>query len=262
MLLLVFTPPAPQQSPWGVVYCSMGSPHSHFSSVQLSSSVVSNSLGPHGLQHTRLSCPSPTPGVYSDSCPSSRWCHPTISPSVIPFSSCPQSFPASGSFPNESVLCIRWPKYWSFSFSISPPDEYSGLISFRMDWLDLLAVQGPLKSLLQHHSSKASILQRSAFFLVQLSHAYMTTGKTSNPWCLWHFLLIKMGGGIFLSQVFVAVWTFSSCDERMLLSRCSARFLIEVASVVLGHGLLTIGSVVVVHGVRYPVACAIFQDQG
>ena len=89
-----------------------------------------------------------------------------------------QSFPASGFFSNESVLCIRWPKYWSFSFNISPSNEYSGLISSRMDWLDLLAVQGTLKSLLQHHYSKASILQHSAFFIVQLSHLYMTTGKT------------------------------------------------------------------------------------
>ena len=96
---------------------------------------------------------------------------------LIPFSSCPHSFLASGSFPNESVLPIRWPKYWSFSFSISHSNEYSGLISFRMDWLDLLAVQATLKSLLQHHSSKASILQHSAFFIVQLSHPRMTTGK-------------------------------------------------------------------------------------
>ena len=81
-------------------------------------------------------------------------------------------------FSNESVLCIRWPKYWSFSFNISPSNEHPGLISFRMDWLDLLAVQGPLKSLLQHHSSKASILWCSAFFIVQLSHPYMTTGNT------------------------------------------------------------------------------------
>ena len=96
-----------------------------------------------------------------------------------PFSSCLQSFPASGSFfSNESPLCIRWPKYWSFSFNISPSNEHPGLISFRMDWLDLLAVQGTLKSLLQHHSSKASILQYWAFFIVQLSHPYMTTGKT------------------------------------------------------------------------------------
>ena len=96
---------------------------------------------------------------------------------VIPFSSCPQSLPASV-FSNESTLCMRWPKYWSFSFSICPSKEHPELISFRMDWLDLLAVQGTLKSLLQHHSSKASIFQCSAFFTVQLSHPYMTTGKT------------------------------------------------------------------------------------
>ena len=90
----------------------------------------------------------------------------------------PIIIPSIRVFSNESVLHIRWPKYWSFSFSISPSNEYSGLISFRMDWLDLLAVQGTLKSLLQHHSSKASILQRSAFSTVQLSHPYMTTGKT------------------------------------------------------------------------------------
>ena len=96
-----------------------------------------------------------------------QWCHPNILSSVDPFSSCLQSFPASGSFPNESVLHIRWPKDWSFSFSISPSNEYSGLISFRMDWLDHLAVQGTLKSLLQHHSSKTLILQHSAFFIVQ-----------------------------------------------------------------------------------------------
>ena len=90
----------------------------------------------------------------------------------------PSIFPSIRAFSNESVLHIRWPKYWSFSFSISPSNEYSGLISFRMDWLDLLAVQGTLKSLLQYHSSKASILQHSAFFIVELSHPYMTTGKT------------------------------------------------------------------------------------
>ena len=90
----------------------------------------------------------------------------------------PSIFPDIRVFANESALHIRWPKYWSFSFSISPPNEYSGLISFRIDWLDLLAVQGTLKSLLQHHSSKASILWHSSFFIVQLSHPYMTTGKT------------------------------------------------------------------------------------
>ena len=116
-------------------------------------------------------CPSPAPGVHPNPCPSSQWCHPTISSSVVPFSSCLQSFPASGSFQmSQSVLHIRWPKYWSFSFNISPSNEHPGLISLRMDWLDLLAVQGTLKSLLQHHSSKASILWCSAFFIAQLSH--------------------------------------------------------------------------------------------
>ena len=99
-------------------------------------------------------CPSPTLRVYPNSCPLSRWCHPTISSSVNPFNSHLQSFPASWSFQIESV-CIRWPKYWSFSFSVSPSNKYSGLISFRIHWVDLLAVQGTLKSLLQHYSSKA-----------------------------------------------------------------------------------------------------------
>ena len=145
-------------------------------SVQFSHSVVSDSLQTDGLQHTRLPCTSPTPGAYSNSCPLSRWCHPSIlcPPLLLP----PSIIPSIRVFSNESVLCISWLKYWSFSFSFSPSNEYSGLISFRMDWLDLLAVQGTLKSLLQHHSSKASVLRRSAFFIVQLSHPYMTTGKT------------------------------------------------------------------------------------
>ena len=139
---------------------------------------MSDPLWAHGLQHTRLPCPSLSPRVCSNSSPLIRWCHPTISSSASPFSSCPQSFPASGSFSKESALCIRWPKYWSFSFTISPSNEYSGLISFRIDCFDLLAVQVTLKSLLQHHNLRASILQWSAFFMVQLSHPYMTTGKT------------------------------------------------------------------------------------
>ena len=106
-------------------------------------------------------------------------CHPVLL--------LPSVFPSIRVFSNESVLCIRWPKYWSFSFSISPSNEYSGLISFRIDWFDLLAVQGTLKSLLQHHSSKASILRNSAFFRVQLSHPYMTTGKTI-PLTRWTFV--------------------------------------------------------------------------
>ena len=130
-------------------------------SVQFSHSVVSKSLWPHGLQHARLPCPSPSPRVCLNSCPLSWWCHPTILSSVIPFSSCLQSFPASGVFSKESIFPIRRPKYWSFSFSINPSNEYPGLISFRIDWFDLLAVQGALKNLLQHHSLKASILWRS-----------------------------------------------------------------------------------------------------
>ena len=148
-----------------------------------SHSVMSDSLQPHGLQHARLPCPSLTPEACANSCPLSRWCHPTISSSVIPFSSYLQSFPASGSFPMNQFFASG-----SQSVGASAPasvlpmtihwTEYSGLISFRMDWLDLLAVQETLKSLLQHHSSKSSILWRSAFFIVQLSYPYMTTGKT------------------------------------------------------------------------------------
>ena len=135
-------------------------------------------LQPHEQQHARPPCPSPTPGVHPNPCPSSWWCHPTISSSVVPFSSCPQSFSTSRSFPMGQLFTSGGQKYWSFSFNISPTNEHPGLISFRMDWLDLLAVLGSLKSLLQHHSSKASIFQRSAFFIVQLSHPYMTAGKT------------------------------------------------------------------------------------
>ena len=137
---------------------------------------MSDSWRPHGLQQTRLPCPSPTSRAHSNSCPSSQWCHPTIS-SCRPLLLLPSIFLSIRVFSNESVLRIRWPKFWSFSFSISPSSEYSRLISFKMDWLDLLAVQGSLKSLLQHHSSKGSVLQHTAFFIVQLSHPYMTAGK-------------------------------------------------------------------------------------
>ena len=131
---------------------------------------MSDSLWPHGLQHTSIPCPSLFPRVCSDSCPSSRWCHPAISSSIV-FSSRLQSFPVSGSF--LMALHINWSEYWSFSFNMSPSNEHPGLISFRMDWLDLLAVQGTLKSLLQHDSSKATwILWRSAFFIVQLTSTH------------------------------------------------------------------------------------------
>ena len=147
-------------------------------SVQFSRSVVSNSLWPHESQHARPHCPSPSPRVHSNSCPSSRWYHPAHLILCCPLLLLPPIPPSIRVFSNESTLCMRWPKYWSFSFSISPSNEHPGLISFRTDCLDLLVVQGTLKSLLQHHSSKASILWCSAFYTVQLSHPYMTTGKT------------------------------------------------------------------------------------
>ena len=125
--------------------------------------------------HARFPCPLPTPGTYSNSCPLSQWCHPTIFQPLLLLTSV---FLSITVFSNESVFHIRWPKYWSFSFSITPSNKYSGLISFRMDWFDFLAVQGTLKSLLQHQCSKTSILWHSAFFIVQLSHSYMSTGKT------------------------------------------------------------------------------------
>ena len=125
------------------------------------------SLQPHELQHARLPCPSSTPEAYTNSCSSRRGCHLSISSSVVPFS-CLQSFPASGSFQMSWIFASGGQSIGVFSFSISPSNECSGLISFKIDWLDLLAVQGTLKSLLQHQSSKASIFRCSAFFIVQL----------------------------------------------------------------------------------------------
>ena len=135
---------------------------------------MSDSLQPHRLQHTRLPCPSLSPRAYSNSWPLSQRCLPTISSSVVPFCSCLQFFSESG------PLLMSWLFAWGgqWSFSISPSNEYTEPISFRIDWFDLLAVQGTLRSLLQHHSSKVLILQCSAFFMVQLSHTYMTTRKT------------------------------------------------------------------------------------
>ena len=182
-------------------------------SVQFSRSVVSDSLRPHELQHARPPCPLPTPRVYSNSSPLSRWWHPTISSSVVPFSACPQSFPASGSYSNESALHLRWPEYWSFN--ISPSNEYSGLISLKMDWFDLLAVQGTLKSLLQHHSSKASIFWHSAFFIVQLSHPYVTTGKTI-ALTRWTFVCKVMS--LFFNMLSRLVITFLPRSKHLLIS--------------------------------------------
>ena len=154
-------------------YCVNKSNESQFSCL-----VVSDSFWLHESQHARPPCPSPTPGVYPNSSPSNQWCHPAISSSVVPCSSCPQSFSASGSFPMSQLFTSGGQSIGSFSFNISPSNEHPGLISFMKDWLDLLAVQGTLKSLLQYHSLESSIFLCSAFFIVQLSHPHMTTGKT------------------------------------------------------------------------------------
>ena len=138
---------------------------------------MSDSLRPNELQHVRTPCPSSTPGVHSDSGQSSRWCHPAHLNLYRPLLLLPPIPPRIRVFSNESTRRVKWPKYWSFSFSIIPSKEIPGSMSFRMDWLDLLVVQGTLKSLLHHCSSKASIPQCSAFFTVQLSHPYMTTEK-------------------------------------------------------------------------------------
>ena len=137
---------------------------------------MSNSLRLHELQQATLPYPSPSPGACSSTCPLSRWCHPTIilsRPLLLP-----PSLTIMRVFSSKLVFNIRWPEYWSFSFSINPSNEYSGLLSFRIDWFDLLAVQGTLKNLLQHYNSKASVLRCLAFLMFQLSYPYVTTGKT------------------------------------------------------------------------------------
>ena len=194
------------------------------SSVQFSRSVVSDTLRPHGLQHTGLPSPSATPGAYSNSCPSSWWCHPTISSSVISFSSHLQSFSGAGSFPMSQLCPLGCQSNWSFSFSISPSNEYSGMISFRIDWLDLLAFQGTLKSLLQHHSSKASILWQSAFFIVHLSHPHMSTWKTI-VFTRWN-LVGKVMSLLFnmLSRLVIAFLPRSKCLLISCLQSLSAWF--------------------------------------
>ena len=168
--------PSPPPSPWHPpfyllslrVWCQL---------LLFTCSVMSSSLQPHGLQHTRIPCPSLSPGICSNSFPLTWWWPSNHLILCHPFLLLPSIFPSIRVFSNESALGIRWPKRWSFSLSISPSNEYSELISFRIDWFDLLAVQGTLKSLLQYHSLKASVLQCSAFFIAHLSHPYMTTGK-------------------------------------------------------------------------------------
>ena len=151
------------------------------------------------------------PELTSNSCPSSQWCHPAISSSVIHL----QSFPVLRVFSGESVLHIRWPKYWSFSFSISPSNENPGLISFRMDWLHLLAVQVTLKNLLQHHSSKASIFWCSAFFTLQLTHPYITTGKTT---ALTRQTFVGKVMSLLLNMLSRLVITFLPRSKHLLIS--------------------------------------------
>ena len=188
---------------------------SWISSVQFSWSVMSDSLRPHELQYTRPPCPSPTPGVHSNSCPLSQWCHPAISSSVIPFSSCPQSLPASGSFPMSQLFAWGGQSIGVSASAISPSNELSGLISLRMDWLDLLAVQGTLESLLQHHSSKASIFQHSTFFRVQLSHPHMTTGKTI---ALTRWTFVGRVMSLLFNMLSMLVITFLPRSKRLLIS--------------------------------------------
>ena len=173
-----------------------------------------DSLQPHGLQRSSLPCPLPNSGACTNSCPLSWWCHPTISSSVIPFSSHLQSFPASGSYPMRQLFASGCQSI-SFSISISPCSENSGLISFRMDWLGLLAVQGTLKSLLQHHSSKASKLRCSAFFIVQLSHPYLTTGKTTD---LTRWILDGKVMSLLFNILSRLVITFLSRSKLLLIS--------------------------------------------
>ena len=174
---------------------------------------MSYSLWPHGLQLIRHPCPSPTPGACSNS-------SIKLMPSNLlilghPLLLLPSIFPRIRLFSNESVLHIRWPKYWSFSFSISPSNEYSGLISFRIDWFNLLAVQGTFKNLLQDHSSKASILQCLAFFMVQLSHPYISTGKTI-AWTRWTFVSKVMS--LLFNMLSRFVTTFLPRSKRLLIS--------------------------------------------
>ena len=178
---------------------------------------MSDSLRPHESQHARPPSPSPTPGVHSNSCPSSPWLVMPSSHLILccPLLLLPSIFPNITVFSNESPLHIRWPKYWSFSFNISPSNEHLGLISFKMDRLDLLAVQVALKSLLQHHSSKALILGCLAFFIVQLSYPYMTTGKTI---ALTRWIFVGKVMSLLFNMLSRLVITFLPRGKRLLIS--------------------------------------------
>ena len=187
-----------------------------------SHSDVSDSLRPRGLQHTRLRCPSPSSRAFLKSCALNRWCHPTISSSAVLFSCCLQSFLTSGSFLSQ-LFISGGQSIGTFSFRVSPSNEYSGLIFFRIDWLDLLAVQGTPKSLLQHHSSKASILWCSAFFIVQLSHPYMTTGKTV---ALTRRAFVSKVMSLLFNMLFRCSWGHKESDTTERLNWLTTRLVI------------------------------------
>ena len=172
-------------------------------------------LPPHEPQHARPHCPAPTPRVHPNPRASSRWCHPAISSSVVPFSSCPQSCPASGSFQMSQLFASGGQSIGVSASTSVLPMNTQGLISFRMDWLDLLAVQGTLKSVLQHHSLKASILRHSAFFIVQLSHPYMTTGKTV---ALTSLTFVGKVMSLFFNMLCRLVMTFLPRSKCLLIS--------------------------------------------
>ena len=191
-------------------------------SVQFSHSVMPNSLQPHGLQHAKPPYPSPTPRVYSNSCPLSWWCHPTILSSVVPFSSCLQSFPASGSFQMSQFFHISWPKYWSFSFSNSPSNEYSGLTFFRMDFCIFLQSKG-LSRVFPN-----TIVQNHQFFGVQLSldsNSHIHTWLLEKP-KLWldEYLLAKLCLCFFFNMLSRLVITFLPRSKRLLISWLKSQF--------------------------------------
>ena len=173
------------------------------------------SLRPHEPKHARPPCPAPTPRVYHTHV---HWVSDAIQSSHLLSSSSPPALNLSQhqGLSSESTLRIRWPKYWSFSFSFSPSNEHPGQISFRMDWLDLLAVQGTLKSLLQHHSSKASVLWWSAFFIVQVSHLYITTGKTI---VLTRWTFVDKVMSLLFNMLSRLVITFLPRSKCLLISR-------------------------------------------
>ena len=210
-------------------------------SVQFSRSVVSDSLRPHESQHARPPCP------FTNSRSSLRLTSiESVMPShhlilCRPLLLLPPISPSIRVFCNESTLRMRWPKYWSFSFSIIPSREHPGLISFRMNWLDLLAVQGTLKSLLQHHSSKASILRHSAFFTVQLVHPYMATGKTT---ALTRWTFVGKVISLLFNMLSRLVITFLPRSKRLLIS-----WLQSPSAVILGMFInLTLTTTHILHG--------------